>query len=317
MKFSYDKIKENLRIYNEAKERLPIISDFETGKVSINIMRNVGLDKFADFYQFQKNIQDKNFTFIQALNYQEIKEIIINQTSSERFKTLIKNKSLKSFKKLIEEDSQTFDRLLNGRWLTKPGYSNRGRRLYGRRSNECVEGFDKAFIPLLNWIISNDIDVCENKKVDIFKSFIEQDKYTSRIKWYTGIHLSLDNVPLKEIEITHNLLKSLIDFVEGSKIDFRKLNSDFIIESFQNKVKNLMIPENGTFIRSKFDFKSSAGSDRLTSGKDYIIESSNIQSGFLRVLIIDDSGYRNWYDYREFEDKSIERDLLLNQLGII
>ena len=72
----------------------------------------------------------------------------------------------------------------------------------------------------------------------------------------------------------------------------------------------------GVKIRSKVDLKTNYGTDRLTKGKDYVVESSSISSGFLRVLIVDDSGLRNWYDYKEFEDKSIERDLILNQLGI-
>jgi hypothetical protein len=54
MKFTYEFIKENLRIYNLAKEQLPIISQFESGEISYNAMRSVGLDKFADFFQFFK-----------------------------------------------------------------------------------------------------------------------------------------------------------------------------------------------------------------------------------------------------------------------
>ena len=71
----------------------------------------------------------------------------------------------------------------------------------------------------------------------------------------------------------------------------------------------------GTTIRSTVDDKSQ-NIQRLTSGKNYIVENSNISNGFLRVMIVDDTGYRNWYDYRLFEDKSVDRDLLLSQLGL-
>lgn len=317
MKFTYEFIKENIRIYQETKKQLPIISDFENGDVTYNAMRNVGLDKFAEFFNFQRDVNKQGFSLIQALTYKELKEIIITKTQNERFKTLLKNKSLKSFKKLIEEDSQTFDRLINGRWLRKPGYNNRGRRSWGRRSNLCVEGFDTAFIPLLNWIISNEIDTCENSQNDIYKKFSSQDKYVSRLKWYTGVQLSMELVPQKEIEVTHKLISSLVDFIDGSNIDFRKLNSDFIIDTLQNKIRKLITVPDGTIIRSKCDTDSSYGQNRLIEGKDYIVEGSSISAGFLRVAVTDESGLKNWYDYRLFEDLSTQRDLLLTQLGII
>jgi hypothetical protein len=316
MKFTYEFIKENLRIYQEAKESLPTISDYENGLVSFQVMKNIGLDKFAEFYNFQKNLSDNDFSTIQAINFKELKQILIEKTKSERFKTWLKNKTVNSFKRIIEEDSQTFDRLLNGRWISKPGYTYRGRKIWGRRSNEVIDGFDTSFIPLLNWIISNDIDTCEKSECDIYKKFTQQDKYLIRIKYYSEVCLSLDLVPKVEIEVTRNLLNSLVGYIESSNIDFRKLNSDFITDTLQNKIRSLMTIYSGVKIRSKVDLKTNYGTDRLTKGKDYVVESSSISSGFLRVLIVDDSGLRNWYDYKEFEDKSIERDLILNQLGI-
>lgn len=317
MKFSYDFIKENIRIYNEAKQILPIISEYEKSQVSYNVMRNIGLEKFALFYQFLSHLESNGFSPIQAISYKELKSILIDKTSNERFKTYLKNRTLNSFKKLIEEDSQTFDRLLNGRWLSKPGYYGRnGRKRWGRRSNEHVEGFNEAFIPLLNWIISNDINTCDLQDGDTYKRFSQQDKFYQKIRWYQSVELSLDSVPKNEIKVTHNLLISLVDFIQSSNIDFRKLNSDFVIDTLQNKIRCLMEIEKGTSIVSIVDIKSAAGSQKLTSGKSYLVENSNISNGFLRVMVVDDSGIRNWYDYSQFEDKSIQRDLLLSQLGI-
>ena len=317
MKFSYEFIKENIRIYEEAKEILPIISEFEKSQVSYNVMRNIGLEKFALFYQFLSELELNGFSPIQAISYKELKSILIDKTTNQRFKTYLKNKTLSSFKKLIEDDSQTFDRLLNGRWLSKPGYYGRnGRKRWGRRSNEFVEGFNIAFVPLLNWIICNDIDTCDLYDGEIYKKFSQQDKLYQKMRWYLSVELTLDSVPKNEIEVTHNLLVSLVDFIQNSSIDFRKLNSDFIIDTLQNKIRCLMNIEKGTSIVSVSDFKSTYNSVRLTAGKSYIVENSNVSNGFLRVMVIDDSGIRNWYDYSQFEDKSLQRDLLLAQLGI-
>jgi len=315
MKFTYDSIKENLRIYSEAKKQLPIITEYENGSVSHSVMRNLGLEKFAEFHQFLKHNQSLGFDLIKALTYKELKDILIENTKSQRFKVWLKNRTSKYFTKLIQDDSQTFDRLINGRWIIKPGYTNRGRRSWGRRSNEFIEAFDVAFVPLINWIITNDINTCENYQSDIYKKFTQQDKFFKKINWYLSVELNLDSVPTKEIEITHNLLTSLVDFVEDTKIDFRKLNSDLIIDSLQTKIRKLMSVDIGTSIRSIEDFNSIQNSPRLIKGKNYIVENSSISNGFLRVMISDESGYKNWYDYRQFEDKSIDRDLLLSQLG--
>ncbi len=64
MKFTYDFIKENIRIYNQAKESLPVISQFEQGLISHNSMRSLGLDSFVQFYFFTKSQTDLGFDLI-------------------------------------------------------------------------------------------------------------------------------------------------------------------------------------------------------------------------------------------------------------
>jgi len=315
MKFSYQNIKENLRIYNEARETLPVISQYESGDISFQAMQKLKLETFAQFYNFLTSLKTMNFHTQMAITYKELKPILIEHTKNVRFKTWLKNRSEKDFRKLITEDYEVFDRLLNGRWITKPGWTNRGRKTYGRRSNENCEGLDVAFIPLLNWIISNDIEVPELKQTDTWTTFSGHIKYASRIKWYIEVHLNIDVLPLKEISVTTSLLQSVLDFVDGEQIDFRKLNSDFIIDTFSSKLRVLMSVPQGSLVRSVGDHIVH-GRSYLTSGKDYIVESSMVSNGFLRVLVLDDTGFRNWYEYTYFEDKSIDRDLLLNQLGI-
>lgn len=315
MKFTYQFIKENIRIYEVAKSKLPIIEQYEKGEVTYQSMQKIGLDKFAQFFNFLKREQNNGFVTQMAITYAELKSYLIEHTRNSRFKTWLKNRSQNQFKRLLEEDPQTFDRLLNGRWISKPGYTYRGRKTWGRRSGECCEGLDYAFIPLLNWIISNDIEVSNISGGDTFSSFNSQGKYSDRLKWYLSIQLDIDIIPFKEIEVTSNLLESILDFVESKQIDFRKLNCDFIIDSFQLKMRNLMSIPEGVSIRCHKEVKN-VGRVFLTPGTDYIVLGSTINSGFLRVCVMDDTGLRNWYDYSNFEDKSIDRDLLLTQLGI-
>jgi hypothetical protein len=310
MKFTYDFIKENIRIYNLAKQQIPIISQFESGEVSLNAMRYIGLDKFAEFYNFSKNKD-----LIRAISFKELKEVLVENTKNERFKTYLKNRTQKQFIKLLTEDGQTFDRLLNGRWISKPSYY----KARGRRSNERIDSFLTEFSKLINFIISNDIDTFSSSDFLIYKSFHQQDLFQQSIKWYTDVLLDIDVLPKREIEVTTGLVNSLVDFIVDSNLDFRKLNSDFLIDSINNKIRILMDIPNGTQIKAMDSLVNgvSGAISRLTKDKFYTVESSTISNGYLRVCILDDTGFRNYYDYKYFEDISIQRDLLLNQLGII
>jgi hypothetical protein len=313
MKFTYDFIKENLRIYNQAKEMLPVISQYEQGLISQNSMRSLGLELFSQFYDFTKSQKNMGFELIQAISYKELKEVIAKNTTVDRFKTYITRRTQPQFKKLISEDSETFDRLLNGRWISKPTYRRRG-----RRSNEVVSGL-KSFVPLINWIISNDIQTCD-LEANHFQSFKNQTVYQYQLRWYTGIHLDVEKLPKREIDITFNLLNSFVDFLTETQTDFRKLNCDFIVENISSKLKSLMKIPTGTTIKSLVDLNNTNAYtgpySELTKDKTYTVEDSSITGGYIRVWISNDRGVRTYYNYSLFEDVSVHRDLLLQQLGI-
>lgn len=316
MKFDYTYIKENLRIYNEAKSKIQIISDYERGDVTYHSMRSIGLDLFAEFANFLRDCKHQNWEPISAISYRELKGHITQHTHYPRFISLIKNKSQKSFIKMIGEQPDVFDRLLNGRWITKPGYNYRGKRRWGRRSDERCEGLETAFVPLINWIISNDIEV-SNLTTDSYKKFSEQEKLHTQMRWYKSVLLDLNTIPQKEIEITREVMASIINLISETKIDFRKLNSDLILDGIKVKIFELMSIAPETLVRSVVDEVTAYGTRRLTKGKDYKVILSTVNNGFLRVQVEDDSGAKTWQDYGKFEDKSVDRDLLLEQLGII
>ena len=276
-------------------------------------MRSLGLELFSQFYEFTKSQKNMGFELIQAISYKELKEVIAKNTTVDRFKTYITRRTQPQFKKLISEDSETFDRLLNGRWISKPTYRRRG-----RRSNEVVSGL-KSFVPLINWIISNDIQTCD-LEANHFQSFKNQTVYQYQLRWYTGIHLDVEKLPKREIDITFNLLNSFVDFLTETQTDFRKLNCDFIVENISSKLKSLMKIPTGTTIKSLVDLNNAgayAGPySELTKDKTYTVEDSSITGGYIRVWISNDRGVRTYYNYSLFEDVSVHRDLLLQQLGI-
>jgi len=316
MKFNYEIIKKNLEIYNEAKSVLPIISEYERGEVNQYAIRNIGLKDFSEFADFLKMLSNNGFNPVMYCNWRQLKPLLIEHTKNSRLKKLIGNKTQNQFKSILK-DGETFDRFLNGRWITKPGYSNRGRRTYGRRGGECVESFSACIVPIINYLIQNDEEVYDNSSI-IFDSFSSQNKISNTLKWYTTKLLDLNVVPKREIDVTRTLLSNFVQLMEDSKIDFRKLNSDYIITSMSEKIKSLMSVPNGTMLKCikshQYTVIGSQPRFSIIENNSYQVVSSNISNGFVRVLVLTEEGRSEWFDYSSFEDVAIHRDDLLSQL---
>jgi hypothetical protein len=128
--------------------------------------------------------------------------------------------------------------------------------------------------------------------------------------------LDVEKLPKREIDITFNLLNSFVDFLTETQTDFRKLNCDFIVENISSKLRSLMKIPTGTTIKSLVDLNNTSAYSELTKDKTYTVEDSTITGGYIKVWVSNDRGVRTYYNYSLFEDVSIHRDLLLQQLGI-
>lgn len=317
MKFNYEIIKKNLEIYNEAKSILPILSEYERGEINQYSIRNIGLKDFAEFSDFLKILSNKGFTPVMNCNWRQLKPLLIEHTRTPRLKKLIGNKTQNQFNTILK-DGETFDRFLNGRWVTKPGYNRRGSRTYGRRSNECIESFSDCIVPIINYLIQTDGEVYDNSGSVIFDSFLNQNRLYNTLRWYTDKVLDLSVVPKREIDVTRKLLNSFVQIMEETKIDFRKLNSDYISAAISEKIRNSMIVPNGTMLKCiKSHQYTQIGQPlqfSIEENKSYEVKSSNISNGFVRVLVRTESGRDDWFDYSNFEDMAFHRDDLLSQL---
>ena len=318
MKFNYEIIKKNLEIYNEAKSLLPILSEYEKGEVSQYAIRNIGLRDFSDFSDFLKQLSNKGFSPVMNCNWRQLKPLLIEHTRTPRLKKLIGNKTQNQFNSILK-DGETFDRFLNGRWVTKPGYSNKGRRTYGRRGDECIESFSTCIVPIINYLIQSDGEVYDGSGSIIFDSFVNQSRISHSLRWYTSKVLDLNVVPKREIDVTRKLLNSFVQIMEDSKIDFRKLNSDYITVAISEKIKNSMSVPVGTMLKciKSHQFTQIGNPNAqfsIEENKSYEVKSSNISNGFVRVLVRTESGRDDWFDYSNFEDMAFHRDDLLSQL---
>lgn len=307
MKITYDIISKNIETYKEAKDIFPAITQFEENEIDYSAMHSLGLSKFADFHTFIKYLKLHGFDPISdTKSFRVLKPIIVGKTTTERFKTFIKNRTQKKFEAIFT-DNDLFDRLLNGPWKSRPQMRRNGRMGYGTRKNERVEGFRDAIVPIINYIILNEIEVSDSIK--------NQDSISNQTRWYINEVLSFDKVPQKEIELTNKLLQTFSEVVEKDRVDFRNLNINYIMSAISTKIKNAMKIPNGTMLKCVKDLMNSNQIDKiLEKGKMYEVLGTYERNGFLTVYVRNEEGKSTYYEYSYFEDVSTKRDDLLSML---
>ena len=307
MKITYDIISKNIETYKEAKDIFPAITQFEENEIDYSAMHSLGLSKFADFHMFIKYLKLHGFEPItDTKSFRVLKPIIVGKTTTERFKTFIKNRTQKKFEAIFT-DNDLFDRLLNGPWKSRPQMRRNGRMGYGTRKNERVEGFRDAIVPIINYIILNEIEVNDSIK--------NQDSISNQTRWYINEVLSFDKVPQKEIELTNRLLQTFSEVVANERVDFRNLNINYIMSAISTKIKNAMKIPNGTMLRCVKDLMNSNQIDKiLEKGKMYEVFGTYERNGFLTVYVRNEEGKSTYYEYSYFEDVSTKRDDLLSML---
>lgn len=306
MKITYDIIRKNIETYKEAKDIFPVITQFEENEIDYSAMHSLGLSKFADFHTFIKYLKLHGFDPItDTKSFRVLKPIIVDKTTTERFKTFIKNRTQNKFEAIFT-DNDLFDRLLNGPWKSRPQMRRNGRMGYGTRKNERVEGFRDAIVPIINYIILNEIEVSDGIK--------NQDSISNQTRWYINEVLSFEKVPQKEIELTNKLLQTFSEVVEKDRVDFRNLNINYIMSAISTKIKNAMKIPNGTTLKCIKDFELVTGEKLLEKGQMYEVQGTYERNGFLTVYVTNNQSKNNYYEYSYFEDVSMKRDDLLSML---
>ena len=306
MKITYEIIRKNIETYKEAKDIFPVITQFEENEIDYSAMHSLGLSKFADFHTFIKYLKLHGFDPItDTKSFRVLKPIIVDKTTTERFKTFIKNRTQNKFEAIFT-DNDLFDRLLNGPWKSRPQMRRNGRMGYGTRKNERVEGFRDAIVPIINYIILNEIEVSDGIK--------NQDSISNQTRWYINEVLSFEKVPQKEIELTNKLLQTFSEVVEKDRVDFRNLNINYIMSAISTKIKNAMKIPNGTTLKCIKDFELVTGEKLLEKGQMYEVQGTYERNGFLTVYVTNNQSKNNYYEYSYFEDVSMKRDDLLSML---
>lgn len=293
IKITYDIIQENLRIFEEAKSKFPIIQKYIDGEVTSNALSSVGLHQFGRFHDYLKQNNSLGFDpIINGMTWRKLKPILLANTAIDRFRTYLKNRTQNEFTDILK-NIDVYERLSKGRWIRKPS-----RRSSGRRSGEKIVALTSCHIPVINYIIHNEVEV---------------EDCIIGLEWFLTTKLSLGNTQAREMEVTENLLKSFASVVEESKVDFKKLNLDYISNFIGEKLKKLMSIEKGSVVKCIKELSGVYGT-HLTEGKSYVVESSHVRNGYLYLQLVDDKGSMNHYSFSHFEDMSYHRNSILDSL---
>jgi hypothetical protein len=308
MKLNYDLIRENIKIYESAKKAFPVIPQYEKGDVDKSAMNSLGLVNFANFSDFIRNLNSIEFTPIMGgMTWRKLKPLLVKHTTNERFKTYLNNRTEKQFQRLLIEFDD-FDKLLNGRWARKPNPDSRTRKgRNGRRDSNRAEGLQVCIVPIINYIIQSDIEINDHHKL--------QERINQSINWFTGnFKLNSSEIPATEVEVTSKLLELLAGVIEDNKIDFRKLNLNYISNAIHKKLSNLMVVPAGTRLKCISDTLGNCGNKVLTKDTYYDVKDCRLIGGALMVYVSDDRGISQYCPYRNFEDVAMRRDDLLSSL---
>ena len=308
MILTYDIIKKNLETYNKAKTEIPLINNYINGLVSVSIMANLGLSEFCNF---TTHISSSEYEVIKFWSFRDLKDLIVNNTKSERIKKLIYNKTKTKFDKIFT-DPIIIDRLLNGSWKTKPKINMRGRMSYGTRNSEKCEGFTKCAIPIINYLIVNGIDI------NLSEVNKHGGEFSRVIKWFSEeLNVSNYEYLTKSSNKTNQLFDRISNFIDlQDDIDWRSINFNEINDRIKGKLQDLIIVRRGTMLKSKNDvFSRITGNKIVTIGKIYECVNSFItSSGELEIQFIDNNGNSRKLPYSDFEDISQRRDDILRDL---
>lgn len=295
-------MKENLRIFEEAKVKFPIIQKYINGEVSSRSLVLVGLAQFASFYDYLKFLDPRGDLnrgpIMDNMNWRKLKPLLIEKTDLPRFKTYLKNRTQKDFCDILK-DVDVYDRLLNGRWLRRPA-----RRSSGRRSGEKIHAFNVCSVEIINYIIQNEVEVCDS---------------IAGTQWFVTQKLSLDESLVREMKVTEDMMKSIADVITESKVDFKKLNLDYITNSINEKLMKLIHIEKDSVVKCIRDVESVSNVTgnkilALKEGNSYTVNSSQIRNGYLYLWLTDETGRNNYYAFSNFEDMQYHRNSILDSL---
>lgn len=310
MKLTSEIIQYNLLILDKAKKAFPVLKDyadaasFKTSRwiqglladeywrnedrmrVFRDEIRTYKLHIYSDFIDFIEECKKNNqeIFYRNKIKNTDLQRILTLHAIDEEAKNCFKSKTKATFTKFI--NSKKWD-LLSG-----------NSRPY--RSRAYVDNLSKSSAIIANYCIQNEIEI--------------NDENSVRIKhWFTRQLPEPDLSISKEIERTSSIIDFIVSKLGENDSDFRKSNIDHLTMSIKNELsKKILSLQKLEKIRC-LDL-TQEHSEELTKNKIYEVKDTRIESGVLKVEILNDKGNLKYYFYRNFETVSNLREDFISSL---
>lgn len=310
MKLSSEIILNNLSLLEDAIKSFDKLSIYRDLIKQKDLIINNGGRYTPEYFKIDRDISDIesicklykidiylnfiNFIYKTELSGQEV--FYKSRIKNSDFQRVLSDNAIDADvkKSLSKKTKSTFFTFINSnKWDVYRGYRSKKSRISSFSYNDNISDSDAI---IANYCIQNEIEI----------------KDTTRIKnFYTKLIPELTQSILNEINRTGSIIDFMIGKISEDNYDFRKINLDHLISSIKNELRSKI---------SSFDknekircIEAPIGTEsRLTINKSYEVLDTRIESGFLNVVILDDSEIKTYCPYRYFETISNIRDSLIN-----
>lgn len=312
MKLTSEIIQQNLSTLDKAKNAFPILKDYsdasslktsrwiqgsladEYWKNEDNMrlmrdeIRTYKLSIYSDFIDFIEDCKRSNqeIFYRNKIKNADLQRILVTYAIDEEAKMCFKSKTKATFTKLINSK----------RWNLLSGSS----RPYRSRAKRLNDNLSKSCAIIANYCIQNQIEI--------------SDENSGRIKnWFTKQLPEPDLSISKEIERTSSIIDFIVTKLGENDSDFRKSNIDHLTMSIKNELsKKILSLQKLEKIRCLELAQDQ--STELTENKTYEVKDTRIESGVLKVEILNDKGTLKYYFYRNFETVSNLREDFISSI---
>jgi hypothetical protein len=273
-----DTINYNLQLLEEVKKEYPILQDYQDGKVLYDSVSNVGLDQFVSLVDLIKSCGKYGIELVytKKIRYREIKLKIVEFTSSDKAKSIFKNKTQEDFKKIYTDFKHN--------------------RRYTRSINQSYCSALEYLQPLfLNFFVQNSIE--------FNKDFFNCPFYFRK--------LSKPQLYSRELKMTQDLLDMFIEFTTTQDFDLRKCNIKSFTSELNSRLKRLMKIDQGLLVKCINPINHFTIGNHYE-----VQDSRINYSGFLEIRLTDDRNNTQYVSYSPFEEVSRQRSDILKELGL-
>lgn len=312
MKITSEIIQQNLITLDKAKKVFPVLNEYSDAasvKTTLWIKSSLGdeywknedrmrvlrdeirtykLNIYLDFIDFIEDCRKNNqeVFYRNKIKNTELQRILTLHAIDEEAKNCFKSKTKATFAKFI--NSKKWDLLLGNS------------RPYRSRAKRYVDNLSKSSAIIANYCIQNEIDL--------------MDENFGRIKhWFTKALPQPDLSISTEIERTSSIIEFIVSKLSQNDSDFRKINIDHLTTSIKSELSRKILSLH-KLEKIRCIELTQEHSEELTKNKIYEVRDTRIESGVLKVEILNDKGNNKFYFYRNFETLSNLREDFISSL---